>query len=290
MGVMPNEGLKEDNLFFNKGIKPKIIPSDWKKRLKNELITRGYSSKTNSMYTYYAQRFISSGMEFREFLLYLSETKKSKATIRTAGFAIKFFLRFFYKNNQEMLTTIHMTPVSKNEKRLPAILSKTEIMNMVNVTRNSMHKLIIVMLYGTGMRMSELLHLRFEDINFSRKTIHIKRGKGAKDRVVMLSPQLKKLLMQLPQQKGLVFLSNRGKQYSARSIQMVVENAGRKANIAVKTHPHMLRHAFATHLLERGVDIRYIRDLLGHSRVSTTMVYTKVSKKNISKIKSPLDD
>ena len=289
MGVMSKEEQKVDNSFFRDMFCPPLS-NNWEGKLRNELITRGYSKKTISAYLYYAKKFVQSKGGFKEFLLNLSKAKKSKATIRTAGFAIKFFLRFFYKNDQEMRTTIHMIPVSKNEKRLPAILSKTEIMNMVKVTRNSMHKLIILMLYGTGMRMSELLHLRFSDINLLRKTIHIRRGKGAKDRIVMLSPQLKKLLKQLPYQEGNVFLSNRKKPYSARTIQAVVENAGRKAKIAFKVHPHLLRHSFATHLLEKGTDIRYIKDLLGHSDISTTLIYTKVSNKNIRNIKSPLDN
>ncbi len=123
-----------------------------------------------------------------------------------------------------------------------------------------------------------------------RNLIHLKRAKGKKDRIVMLSLEVKESLLNLTTNKqNNVFLTNRGGKYSQRTIQKIIENAAKKAGIRKKVTPHTLRHSFATHLLENGTDIRYIRDLLGHSSISTTLIYTKVSNKDVSKIKSPLD-
>ncbi|MBT3406651.1 tyrosine-type recombinase/integrase [Candidatus Woesearchaeota archaeon] len=138
--------------------------------------------------------------------------------------------------------------------------------------------------------MSEVINLKWNDIDFKRNIIHIKQAKGKKDRIVMLSPKLKKGLQSLSENKeGLVFKTTRKGKYTTRTIQMIIQNAAKKAGIKKKVSPHTLRHSFATHLLEKGTDIRYIRDLLGHSNISTTLIYTKVSNKDLSKIKSPLD-
>jgi len=137
-----------------------------------------------------------------------------------------------------------------------------------------------------------LLHhgekLNKEDINFNEKLIRIHLAKGKKDRIVMLSQKVKEGLRTLTDNKqGYVFITNRNGKYTQRTIQKIIENSAKKAGIRKKITPHTLRHSFATHLLENGTDIRYIRDLLGHSNISTTQIYTKVS--NVSKIKSPLD-
>ena len=132
--------------------------------------------------------------------------------------------------------------------------------------------------------------MKWEDIDFNRNLIHLKRAKGKKDRIVMLSQKVKEGLESLSQEKqGYVFQTNRNGKYTQRTIQKIIEHTAKKAGINKKITPHTLRHSFATHLLENGTDLRYIRDLLGHSDISTTLIYTKVSNKDISKIKSPLD-
>lgn len=148
----------------------------------------------------------------------------------------------------------------------------------------------MMLMYSSGMRASEIINLRWPDIDFNRNIIHIKLAKGNKDRIVMLSPKLKKNLKRLDiEKKGLVFKTNRNNKYSLRTIEIIIKKAAEKAGIKKHVTPHTLRHSFATHLLEHGIDIRYIRDLLGHANLQTTLIYTKVSKRDISKIKSPID-
>jgi len=257
---------------------------NWENKLINELKLRGYSKKTTNAYVYYVRKFLNSGKSEREFLLKLIEEGKSRSTVRLAGFSIKFF------NNLDKVDEEDIIPNMKKGRRLPEILSKKEIQNMVIVTKNFTHRLIIELAYSAGLRVSEVVDLKWEDIDFQRNIIHLKHGKGDKDRIVMLSPKIKKKLKVLDLEKqGYVFKTTRGGKYTIRTIEMIVKNAANKAGIKKKVSPHTLRHSFATHLLERGTDIRYIRDLLGHKKVDTTMIYTKVSKRDISRIKSPLD-
>ena len=144
---------------------------------------------------------------------------------------------------------------------------------------------------SSGLRSSEIVNLKWSDINFDRNLIHIKKGKGKKDRIVMLSEKVKENLENLSHQKqGYVFITTREGKYTQRTIQKIIENTARKGEIKKKVSPHTLRHIFATHLLERATDIRYIRDLLGHSDIKTTQIYLSVSQASIKNVKSPLDN
>lgn len=259
-----------------------------------ELITqecklRGYSSKTIRNYVHHIKKFEESGKTPRNFLLYLIEKKKSDETIRSAGFAIKFYLQILKKNNTSIENTLKNLPNLKREKKLPVILSKNEIERMVKVTKNINHRLIILIGYSAGLRLSEIINLKWQDIDFEREIIHIHQSKGKKDRIVMLSKRVKQELEMIEQTASYVCISNRGKKYTERTIQEIITTAANKANIRKRVTPHTLRHSFATHLLEAGTDLRYIKNLLGHSDISTTLIYTKVSKRDISKIKSPID-
>ena len=259
--------------------------ADWKTKIENEAKLKGFSKNTISNYIYHIDKFLTSRLNPKEYLLNLINTSHADETIRNAGFAIKFYLKM---TNSE--TNIDI-PNLKREKKLPVILSKKEIKDMILATTNLNHRLIIQMAYGTGMRVSELINLKWQDIDFQRNIIHIKRAKGKKDRIVMLSPKIKKALNSLfIKKEGYVFLSNRKKKYTTRTIEKIVDNAKVKAGIKKKVSPHTLRHSFATHLLENGTDIHYIRELLGHSDIDTTLIYTRVSNKNIRNIKSSLDD
>jgi site-specific recombinase XerD len=264
--------------------------SNWKKLLAEELDLKGYSKKTKSAYLFHVGKFIESGLNPREFLLKLINNNKSKETVRVAGFAIKFYLGIKAKQNKEINNIIKKTPNQKRDKKLPIILSKNEIENMIISTKNFIHRTIIMMLYSSGMRASETINLKWEDIDFKRNIIHIKLAKGNKDRIVMLSPKIKKALNQLDINKeGIVFKTNRNKKYSLRSIEQIIKKSASKAGIKKNVTPHTLRHSFATHLLENGTDLRIIQKLLGHSRPETTQIYTHISKADIRSIKSPID-
>ena len=147
------------------------------------------------------------------------------------------------------------------------------------------------MLYSSGLRLSELLNLKRKDLDFDRNIIYVKLGKGNKDRITLMSESLKIDLLRYYSKyefKTEYVLEGRNGKYTKKSVQKVLENYGKNAGI--KLTPHMLRHSFATHLFEAGTDIRYIQKLLGHSDLKTTEIYTKVSNKDLSKIKSPLDN
>ena len=252
---------------------------------------KGYSQKTIDTYRHHINKFVSSGKTPRDFLLGLIAKDKSDETVRSAGFAIKFYLNTIKKDSLEIQDILNNLPNIKREKKLPVILSKEEIERLISSTKNINHRLIIQVGYSAGLRISEIIYLHWKDIDFDRNLIHLKRAKGKKDRIVMLSLKVKENLMNLtPNKEGYVFLTNRDGKYTQRTIQKIIENAAIKAGIRKSISPHTLRHSFATHLLENGTDIRYIRDLLGHSDISTTLIYTKVSNKNIRNIKSPLDD
>jgi len=258
--------------------------------ISQECKLKGYSQKTIKSYLHYIKKFLASNKTPREYLLTLIEKNKSDETVRSTGFAVKFYLKTIKGGSSNVETLLNDLPNVKREKKLPVILSKGEIEQLILATKNINHRLIIQIGYSAGFRISEIINLKWGDIDFNRNLIHIKRAKGKKDRIVMLSQKVKEALQTLSQNKlGYVFITNRGGKYTQRTIQKIIENAAQNAGIKKKITPHTLRHSFATHLLEQGTDIRYIRDLLGHSDISTTLIYTKVSNKDLSKIKSPLD-
>jgi site-specific recombinase XerD len=163
---------------------------------------------------------------------------------------------------------------------------------MIDLTTNQKHKCIIKLLYGCGLRLSELLNLKITDIDSGNMVVHIQNSKGNKDRVVMLSNQLLQDLREyflVYKPKEYLIEGQGGGIYSEKSVQNVVKDAAKRAGIKKQVTPHVLRHSFATHLLENGTDIRYIQQLLGHSSIKTTEIYTHITDISKSKIKSPLD-
>jgi integrase/recombinase XerD len=264
---------------------------NWRKLIIDECKLKGYSKKTIESYMHHLEKYFESKKSPRDYLLSLIHRHKSDETVRSAGFAIKFYLKASRDDSQDIDSVIGKIPNLKREKKLPTILSKEEIERMILATNNLTHRLIMQIGYSAGFRSSEIINLKWSDIDFDRNLIHIKRGKGKKDRVVMLSEKVKGSLQNFSHERqGYVFVSTRGGKYTQRTIQKIIENTARKIGIKKRISPHTLRHSFATHLLERGTDIRYIRDLLGHSDIGTTLIYTKVSNRDLSKIRSPLDD
>jgi len=182
----------------------------------------------------------------------------------------------------------------KKEKKIPTVLTTSEIKKLLNSIKNKKSKLIVSLIYSCGLRVSELINLKIEDLKFEEKIGHIRQSKGKKDRIFNipshLFSQLKKQVEnQKKQNKKFLFTGPKGK-LTERNIQKIVNNAAKKAGIEKRVHPHTLRHSFATHLLEQGVDIRHIQELLGHADLSTTQIYTHISREELKKIKSPLDN
>lgn len=208
--------------------------------------------------------------------------KKDANTIRLASAAIDFYTKTILKKIP------HFIYIPKKKQTLPHVLTKEQIKAMINNTQNIKHKLIIELLYSAGLRVSELRNLKFENINFEHNTIRIKQGKGSKDRITIVSKVTMKKLHILCD-SGYVLKGRKGK-YSIKSIRKVVDQAAKRTGIKQKVTPHMLRHSFATHLLEAGTDIRYIQALLGHNRLQTTQIYTRVAHTKLQQIVSPLDE
>lgn len=177
-------------------------------------------------------------------------------------------------------------------KYLPVVLSKEEVIDIFRATRNLKHRTLLILIYSSGLRIGEALSLRLQDIDVDRRQIYVRNGKGRKDRHVVLAESFIPLLYNYittykPQE---LFIEGKdGQPYSSSSVRSVLKLACSRAKIKKHVTPHTLRHSFATHMLENGIDLRHIQALLGHSRPETTMIYTHVSQHDLMKIKSPLD-
>ena len=163
----------------------------------------------------------------------------------------------------------------------------------MNACNNVKHRCILMLIYSAGLRRSELIDLKISDIDSERMVVNILGAKGKKDRVTLLSENTLRMLREYYKEympKKYLFEGSKGGKYSATSVANILRNAAHKAGITKNATPHMLRHSFATHLLEQGTDLRYIQELLGHNNTKTTEIYTHVSKKAIDKIRNPVDD
>ena len=175
---------------------------------------------------------------------------------------------------------------------LPKVITVDQALGMIATTQNIKHRLILTVLYSCGMRRSEVINLKLSDINHSRGTITVEQSKWGKDRLLPLPHTLISIMkeyLRFYQPKTYLIEGPKGGQYSATSIANIVSRAAKNAGISQRITPHMLRHSYATHLLEKGVDLRYIQELLGHSNIDTTTVYTHVAKNTTLSIESPLD-
>jgi len=260
-------------------------------KLKQELEIRNFSKQTVKGYLYSVEKFLdySKDKDLNEELvkdyIQIILKKKNPSSVRRDLFAIKFFFENVLKKSINL-------PNPKKNISLPDILTIDEIRRMLKSTLNIKHKLIIKILYGCGLRTSEVVNLEVNDINFEENLIKIRLAKGKKDRFVKIPYSIKEELMsycKLSDQK-ILFSSNRGGKLTKDTIQKIVQNAAKKAGIKKRVYPHILRHSFATHLLENGTDLRIIQRLLGHSSIKTTQIYTQISQASIKNIKSPLDN
>jgi len=182
-------------------------------------------------------------------------------------------------------------PLPKKDRKLPEVLTKGEVRNLIESTDTVKSRLIVSLLYSTGLRVSELVNLRVSDLNLEEKTGWVRRGKGGKDRLFVMSDSLSEELKEYfgDRGKGNEYVFSKIKPLTTRNIQKIIKGASGRAGISKKTTPHTLRHSFATHLLEQGIDIRVIQAMLGHSSLSTTQVYTHISSEQLKRVKNPFD-
>lgn len=271
---------------------------DFLKKLGTELKIRGFSQETVKSYTRHNADFIkfikkapdsAAEDDLKSYLAYLISDKKlsssSVALVRSA-------LLFSY--NQVLDRGFSSIKTPKIQRNPPAVLTKDEIKSLIDACFNDKSRLLILLLYSSGLRVSECLKMRVEDLDFKEKVCLVKQGKGKKDRVTVLSgtfaEQLKKYLNKEGIEEGAIFMNKSGEIFSVRNAQKIVSSAAKRAGIKKIVTPHKLRHSFATHLLDAGVSIRVIQELLGHSNLQTTQIYTRVSRDLIRSVKSPLDD
>ncbi len=266
------------------------------KILETELKLRGFSEKTVNTYTRHNRLFLEAVKkqpdqvtedDIKSYLADLMAVKKlSGKTVALKRAALKFFYDEILKKNIVNVKT------PKTSKHIPEVLTREEIKKLIDSAPTKKSKLIIKMLYSNGLRVSELVNLKLKDLNLGEKEGWVRKGKGSKDRFFSLSSlvieDLTKHISSLsPSEEYL--LPGKQKTLSPRNIQKITEKAAKKAGIAKQVSPHKLRHSYATHLLDSGVDIRLIQKLLGHSSISTTEIYTHVSNQQLKKVKNPLD-
>lgn len=265
-------------------------------QVERELKLRNYSPKTIKSYLgclrdFFSQKINNSENIDIEFIRNFLLDKKDK------GFApqtINLFLNainFFYRDIAKSPVKIDLK-FAKISKKLPIVLARSEIEKIINSIENRKHKLLISLSYGSGLRVSEAINLKIKDINLEELTIHLKNAKGNRDRLTIFPEKLKNELREfivLRDMNDYVFASERGGKLTERTAQKIFESAIKKAEIQKDATFHSLRHSFATHLLENGVDVRYVQELLGHQNIRTTQLYTKVTNPSIKKIKSPLE-
>ncbi len=178
----------------------------------------------------------------------------------------------------------------KKENKIPIVLTKKEVTDLINNSNNLKSKLIIQLLYSSGLRVSEIVNLKPVDLNFDENTGWVRGGKGGKDRMIILSKKLsKKLEKFIKKNLDWDYVFSRTKPLTTRNIQKIIQKTTQRAGINKQVHPHTLRHSFATHLLDQGVDLRKIQELLGHSSIATTQIYTHISHEQLKSIKNPLD-
>lgn len=205
-------------------------------------------------------------------------------------------LKFYFEQVLQREKFFWEIPRPKKAQRLPKFFNQNEIAAIINSVSNKKHKVMLMLAYGAGLRVSEVIALKTFDIDSKRMTIFVRAAKGKKDRLITLSPVLLVMLREYaqaykPDKKGYLFEgSTKGDAYSARSLQEVLQAAKKKAGIMKPGSIHSLRHSFATHLLEKGTDVTLIQKLLGHNDIKTTLIYLHTSNKDLVKIISPLDD
>jgi site-specific recombinase XerD len=269
-----------------------------------ELQRRNYSPATARAYLRAVQDFARyfhrspdqlGPDHIRQYQAYLFRERKLAANSVTQRLGA---LRFFYIRTLKQSWSAELTPYPKKVLRLPSILSQEEVARLIEAARTPFQRILLMALYATGVRRSELAHLKITDIDSQRMVIHVQGGKGRKDRDLMLSPKLLEALREHwrgLKRKPAIWLFPGGRWHTAhhpidtKVIWSACKEAAQRAGIRKEVHPHTLRHCFATHLLEAGADLRTIQILLGHRDLEETTIYLHLSSRHLSATASPLE-
>lgn len=299
------------NSLFNKNITPiKPLKPKRKRALTQDnrnilngfykfLLGKRYSKSTVDTYSFFVADFIEfnnnkpiNGLTIKDVNQFIEgvfiKRQYSISSQRQFISAVKQFIAFYPETG---ISNLALTRPKKS-KILPIVLSQEEMISIIQCTKNLKHRAILALIYSAGLRISELINLKLEHIHIHRKQLLIKRAKGRKDRYVTLADSFMPLLQNyLTTYKPEIYFAEgeKRKPYSASSVRKFLSRSRKVAHINRAVTPHTLRHSYATHLLESGVGLRHIQELLGHSRPETTMIYTHVARKDLIDIKSPLD-
>lgn len=264
-----------------------------------DLKIAGYSPSTRKIYRLYARQFARFHMrppeemgarEIRRFLLHLVDCGASAQTIRQARCGI----RFLYAVTLGRPVEVDWIPLPRRGRRLPVILSRSEVKDLLGAVRATKYRTVLMVMYGAGLRITEACKLRPGDIDSDRMVLRVEAGKGNRDRYTMLSPRLLDQLRsywrdERPSGSWLFPGKTDDRHLSREGVRKVFHKAVAAARIRKSVTPHVLRHSFATHLLESGVDMTVIQFLLGHSSVKVTQVYAHVRAEHVAELPSPLD-
>jgi len=267
------------------------------KNLNAELVLRNFSPKTVSAYKYHTLKFLQytkknplsiTKSDVRDYLVYLSSSKEVKpATFNL----ILSSLTFYFENAMKRRMKIDFKR-AKLEQNIPTVISREDIVKLIEACSNIKHRLLIEVMYSSGLRVSECLALKIKDLNLDKNYGIVKRGKGNKDRYFMIGKRLKQdieLYLNTRNDNNPYLFRDHTGHLCVRTAQCVLQNAKKKAHLNYRVYCHALRSSFATHLLEDGVDIHTVQKLLGHSNIRTTLAYIRYSPKQLQSIRNPLD-
>ena len=258
-----------------------------------ELKLRAVSKRTIESYLFFIKPFLEKVDDVQKIRLY--DVKLFLADLidrysnKSRSLAVSS-LRFFFKRVIDRPDIFVKLEVPRKEKKLPIILSTTEVKKLLDSLEHIKTKLIVKLLYSSGLRVSELVNLTTKDLDFSQNIGWVRKGKGSKDRLFKiaesLNKPLQKYLLKHPENK---FVFSENEPMSPRNIQLIIQKSAKKAGINKRVTPHTLRHSFATALLDAGENLLIIQQLLGHENLETTKIYTHISQDQLKGVKSPLD-
>ena len=273
------------------------VISPLRQRMVDDMTMRRMSPKTQQGYIRAVKRFAdffgrspdkATAEDVRCFHVHLAKTTGRIPTMNATMTALKFFFGVTLGRRD----VVDAIPFAREPRKLPVVLSPEEVARLLTAAVNIKYRAALSLAYATGLRVSEVVSLKVTDIDSNRMVVRVEQGKGSKDRYVMLSPYLLTLLRQWWKElepELWLFPSYQNRHMSARQLHRICQETAKRAGIKKRVSPHTLRHSFATHLLERGIDIRVIQAMLGHKKLDTTALYTQVAVTSVSAVTSPLD-
>lgn len=265
----------------------------------DKLTIRRYSKSAFTTYGFYFKQFLAAHpnqdpkeITEEQIIAHVIKVVKDRNYAAKTQNQVINAIKFYYEKVLGLRKKEYWLPRPRKELKLPVVASEEEVVRLLVAAGNLKHQCIIGLLYSAGLRRAELTNMRITDVDFDRKQVIVKGGKGKKDRVSLLSDRIAAALLRYLEDykpNYWLFEGRDRKPYSGENIGAIVTKACKTAGIQKKISPHVLRHSFATHLMDKGTDTRYIQELLGHANIKTTAIYAHVSTRDLQKIVSPLD-